>query len=286
MSTNATVKLRQITELDINDIAELLSEGFPTRGKSYWLRGLHRMTRRNRPPQYPSYGYLLESGSAPVGVILLFFSSAPSSDGMIVRCNLSSWYVQPKFRIFSSLLVTAATKDPAVTYFNISAVPHTWPAVEAQGFSAYCTGQFYAMPALCRPAKAVSIEVFDPSMKDAGFKEYDVLRQHSEVGSLSLLLRQQQNIYPFVFQNHRVKNLLPIYRLAYCADIASFTRFAGNLGRFLLARRRLWVALDANAPILGLPGWYTQKRGRKYAKGPHPPRLADLSETEAAFFDS
>ena len=39
------------------------------------------------------------------------------------------------------------------------------------------------------------------------------------------------------------------------------------------------MLFDANGKMPGLVGFYTEKRGRKYGKGPHRPRLADLSDT-------
>jgi hypothetical protein len=89
-----------------------------------------------------------------------------------------------------------------------------------------------------------------------------------------------------VFQKHRVKGLVPVYRLIWCRDIAELETLAGNLGRFLARRGGLLVRFDANGPAKGIVGWYSERRGRKYAKGPRPPRLGDLAFTEAALFDS
>ena len=44
------------------------------------------------------------------------------------------------------------------------------------------------------------------------------------------------------------------------------------------------MIVDANGPIEGLRGVYTEKRGRKYFKGPNPPRLGDLSDTELVVY--
>jgi hypothetical protein len=73
-------------------------------------------------------------------------------------------------------------------------------------------------------------------------------------------------------------------RLIYCRDIAEFVRCAGTLGRFLMKRGYPSVVLDANQPIRGLVGAYLGMRGRKYFRGPCPPRLGDLAYTELAFF--
>jgi hypothetical protein len=280
------VRLRRIVEADLPAIAELLSEEFDNRSHAYWLRGLRRHAARPRPEGYPDYGFCLDSGGMPVGVILLLFSSVPSPDGPIIRANVSSWYVKPEFRSFGSLLITSSTKDKSVTYFNITPAPHTWTTVEAQGFSVYCRGQMYGVLALSRPKRDAVAEEFSGATAGLTDHEHDVLRQHAVFGCLSVVVRDGAESYPFVFQKHRVKGIVPVYRLLYCRDMESFARYAGNLGRLLIRRGSTLVRFDADQPLAGVIGMYSERRGRKYAKGPNPPRLGDLAFTEAALFDS
>ena len=279
--------MREIGENDLTAIAELLSRGFAFRSIDYWLRGLARHASRPRPAGYPAFGYCLDRGDRPVGVILLLFSEIRAGAETVVRCNLSSWYVEPEFRAFAPMLVRVATRDKSVTYFNITPAPHTWSTVEAQDFSVYCKGQIYGALALSWPVSSAKVEQFTEELA-AGLNEYeaDLLRQHASFGCLSLVVRDGANSYPFVFQKHLVKNIVLVYRLIYCREIGELQRLAGNLGRFL-ARRGGWlVRFDANCPVAGIVGWYSEKRGRKYAKGPRPPLLGDLAFTEAALFDS
>jgi hypothetical protein len=282
----AGVRCRQITDSDLPAVADLLSRGFRFRPKSYWLRGLRRQANRPRPENHPTYGYLLESAHAPVGAILMFFTEVKSQETNTLRCNLSSWYIEPNFRIYGTLLVTSAIKDKSVTYFNVSPSPVTWPIVEAQGFSVYCRGEVYAFPALSRQVKQTRIEVFVEGFSESNLPESDLLKQHAGLGCLSLVLNNNGENHPFIFQRRRaMKRLLPCYRLIYCRDIQDFIRFAGNLGRFLLARGTPLVVVDANGRIPGLVGHYTERYGRKYAKGPHIPKLGDLAFTEGVFFN-
>ncbi len=280
------LKVREIREPDLNAIARLLNQGFAFRSIDYWLRGLHRHASRPRPQNYPAFGYCLDNGGVPVGVILLLFSEVRAGAESVVRCNVSSWYVEPAFRAFAPLMIKVAIKDKNVTYFNITPAPHTWSTVEAQGFSAYCNGLIYGAPVLSPPAREARVQMF-PASGAAGLTDYesDLLRQHDGFGCLSVVVREGAQAYPFVFQKHRVKGVVPVYRLLYCRQIADLQRFAGNLGRFLARRGALLVRFDANGPVSGILGWYTTKRGRKYAKGPHPPQLGDLAFTEAALFD-
>jgi hypothetical protein len=76
----------------------------------------------------------------------------------------------------------------------------------------------------------------------------------------------------------------PAMQLIYCRDLADYVVCAGAIGRFLLGRGKMSVIVDANGPIDGLRGVYTEKRGRKYFKGPHQPRLGDLSDTELVVY--
>ena len=285
--SGAGLRVREIVRGDFDAIVRLLTRGFPIRSRDYWLRALERLERRPHPQGYPVFGYCLDAAGVPVGVLLLLFAEVASEGEIITRCNVSSWYVEPAYRAFGSLLVKVATKDRAVTYFNITPAPHTWLTVEAQGFSVYCKGQIYAALALSWPLRKTRVDVFS-SDRPEGLTtfEVDLLRQHAAFGCLSIVVSVGAMRYPFVFQKHRVKGIVPVYRLIYCRDIDDLGRLAGNIGWFLARQGGLLVRLDANAPVAELVGWYSEKRGRKYAKGPRPPRLGDLAFTEAALFDS
>lgn len=282
----SSLRTREIADADLPAVADLLSRGFRLRSKRYWLRGLKRVVDRVRPEGTPPYGYLLEYAGAPVGIILLFFSYVPSIKGNSLRCNLSSWFVKPEFKTFGPLLALSAIRDKSITYFNISAAPHTWPIIEAQGFSVYCRGEMISIPALARPIGNVSIELATKSSLLADLPERALLQQHAHLDCLSLVLHCEGLTYPFILQRYRVKRLLPTYRLIYCRDMVEFVRFAGNLGRFLFLRRATpFVLVDANEAISGLVGLYSETRGRKYAKGSHIPKLGDLAFSESVFFN-
>ena len=92
----------------------------------------------------PRYGYVLEGGIGPVGVILLISSQR----GDQIIANLSSWYVEPQWRSHSTLLIAVATKLKHVTYLNASPAPHTWRTLQAQGFTPYNFGRsaVFALP--------------------------------------------------------------------------------------------------------------------------------------------
>jgi hypothetical protein len=285
VSALPAIRCRQIDESDVPAVAELLRRGFPNRNRQFWQRALNELTRREPPSGLPKYGYLLAIDGAIVGAILMICSAMRAGDRFVPRCNLSSWYVEPAFRAYAPLLVSHALRHKDVTYLNVSAAPHTWPIIEAQGFSRYSDGLFISLPALKRTPGGEAIEVLDahgPAPAGIDAFEADVLRQHAAHGCIGLWCVTAGEAYPFVFRPRLVKGFIPCAQLIYCRDIADFARFAGPLGRYLAWRGRVIVIVDANGPIPGLPGIFRRGSKPKYFKGPQRPRLGDLAYTEYA----
>lgn len=285
VSASPTIRCRQIDASDVPAVVELLRRGFPNRNRRFWRRALRELTRREAPPGLPKYGYLLETGGAPVGAILMICSAMRNGDETLPRCNLSSWYVEPAYRTYAPLLVSHALRHKDVTYLNVSAAPHTWPIIEAQGFSRYSEGIFVCIPALHRApnGEKVAVAAADaPSAVAVDAFERKILTQHAEHGCISLWCVSDGRAYPFVFRPRLVKGFIPCAQLIYCRDMADFARFAGPIGRHLALRGRAIVIVDANAPIAGLVGVFRRGSKPKYFKGPQRPRLGDLAYTEYA----
>ena len=277
------LRCRQIGEADVSAVTRLLTRGFPNRTQQFWCDALARLARREPPPGMPKYGYLLESDDEPVGALLVISSAIGEGDKRTVRCNLSSWYVEPPYRTYASLLVTHALGHKDVTYTNVSAAPHTWPIIEAQGFSRYCDGIFVALPMLKDPFGLRGVRVRDGrELPAAPFDpaERDILRHHAEQGCLTLWCETAERAYPFVFRPRVAKRAIPCAQLIYCSDIGDFVRFAGPIGRTLVRHRKPIVIIDSNGAIPGLLGTYRRGSMTKYFKGPQRPRLGDLAYTE------
>jgi hypothetical protein len=153
----ARVRCRQIAEADLGAVADILAVGFPARSRDYWARGLERMRSRATPDEHPRFGYMLECGAKPVGVVLLIFSAR--DDGM--RCNVSSWYVDPEFRSFATMLTSAAMKLKHVTYVNTSPAEHTRPILKTRDYVRYSHGQFVALAAIGNPGLGWRVRPFN-----------------------------------------------------------------------------------------------------------------------------
>jgi hypothetical protein len=276
-----TVRRRQIEEADLGAVAELLARGFWLRTKAYWLRGLARLGARAVPAGYPRYGLLLESEGRVVGAILTIYSSVPAEGGFTIRCNLSSWYVEPNFRGYAPLL--ASFRDPAVTYVNISPAENTWPTIEAQGFRCIREGWFLSFPALSRGGEPAYILALSRAPRE--LPEHTLLEEHAALGCVAVVLESAGQHLPFVFAPRRLLHrTIPAMKLAYCRDFADYIRFAGAIGRYLLTRGMPGVVVDSDAGVRELTGLQIETTRRYYVRGPHPPKSGDLAYTETVFF--
>jgi hypothetical protein len=283
-------RVREILDSDLQAIADLLTRGFVHRSRDYWMRGLQRQGARPLPANAVRYGYLLESQGVPVGCLLLIYSSKMVDGEAATFCNLSSWYVDPAFRNYAALFASMAQKRKDVTYFNVTPAVPTWPILEAQGFVPYCRGLYFSVPALARSGRGLKVEAVAPDTPDiAGLPgaDLEMLRRHAEYGGLSLVCHASEGALPFIFLPLRKRRgiiPLPGLQLGYCRSIADYIHCAGAIGRYLAWRGKPVIIIDANGPVAGLPGFYTEARGRKYFKGPSRPRLGDLSDTELAIY--
>ncbi len=283
-------RFREIEESDLEAIADLLTRGFVHRGREYWMLGLQRQSTRSPPLDAPRYGYLMENDGKLAGCLLLIYSTKIIDGHATIGCNVSSWYVDPEFRNYAALFASMTQKRKDVTYFNVTPAPPTWPILEAQGFQAYCNGLFFSLPALYPKVRGMHVEAVTPDTTAvAGLSEDELamLKRHAGYGCISLVCRTAQEAIPFIFFSLRKRRgiiPLPALQLGFCRDMADYVRCAGAIGRYLLWRGRPIIILDANGPIQGLAGIYSEARGRKYFKGPCRPRLGDLADTELAIF--
>jgi hypothetical protein len=234
---------------------------------------------------------MLDHDGQPVGVLLLLYTARTDSHEAAIHCNLSSWYVEPAFRNYAPLLTKIAQKNKEVTYKNISPATWTWPIIETQGFNSYCSGLFFSVPALSRAASGMTVETIAAdatTVEGLAQSEVELLTRHARYGCVSLVCRTATGeVFPFILSQLRIRRgwlAPPAMQLVYCRDIACYVRCAGAIGRMLIRRGKLSVILDSNGPVRGLVGVFSMARGRKYFKGPHRPRLADLTDTELVLY--
>jgi hypothetical protein len=281
------IRRREIAAADLDGIASLLRKGFPARPRDHWLCAFQRLSNHPTPAGLPKYGYMLEREGVPVGVSIQIFSSVPAGGESRIRCNLSSWYVEPAYRGYAPALASETLKRKDVTFFNVTPALHTLRTIEAQGFEKYCSGWLAAVPALSRSRDDAQVVAVSPhDRRDAGLEpfEHELLTTHLNYGCISAICRTADNrTYPFVFMPRRKFGVLAFAYLIYCREIADLVRFARPLGRFLIKAGIPVVVLDSDGPVPGLVGKFLDTRP-KYFKGPDRPRMGDLAYSEIAMF--
>jgi hypothetical protein len=281
------VRFRPIADSDVNDVAELLTRGFaPRRSRAFWQNAMARLAAHATPSGAPRYGYMLDDGSGPVGVILMVSSTIQTSDGARLRGNVSSWYVEPTFRSYASLLITQALRHKDVTYLNLTSVPHTRPILLAQGYTCYATGVFIAalpLQLFARAPRARIVPADATPRAPFDLFERQLLLDHAGYGCIAFWCETEERAHPFVFRLRSLKGI-PGAQLIYCRDAEDCVRFIGPLARYLTLRGRPLLVIDANGPIPGLGGRYFDQTMPRYFRGPQRPRLGDLAYTEIAMF--
>lgn len=280
----AGVLRREIEDRDLDGVVAALLRGFPHRPRAFWERGIARLAARPKIDGCPRYGMLLAQGDRPVGVALMLYSEVPG-DPPQIRCNLSSWTVDPAFRMHAPLLVGPALKRRDVTFTNLSAAPHTWRTIEAQGFRPTSSRQALAWTAVAARHEPARVSA-DPRGW-AGLPEARLLDDHHGYGCTVLVVEASDGPHPFVTVPVRLRSgrlRVPLAQLIYSRDLSSFARFAGVIGRRLLGLGALGVVMDGDLAPGSVPVWRGFRQVRHYAKGPHSPRPGDLSYTERAIF--
>jgi hypothetical protein len=280
-----SVRVREIEPSDLDGIIDLLTAGFWRNPRSYWVGIMQRLSMHRTPEGFPKYGYMLENDGAPVGVLLMIFSARTVNGVTTLWGNESSYYVEPLFRFYASLLVRRAHRYKDVTYLDLTASIHTWTTLAAQGYKRIAEGVFFSVPAFCRSLPRCRIREVNGAFLDDRLdqSESDLLVAHANYGRcISVICEHDDAVYPFVFAVHRRYGIAFAF-LVYSRNQTDFVRFAGALGRFLIKRRIPVVVLDADSRIGDLPGRHSAQ-GFKYWLGKEAPRRGDLAYTEIAMF--
>ena len=281
------IRCRPIEDPDIPGSIACLMRGFPERTRDYWEKGLAELARRPCVGDRSRYGHLLECDGAVVGVLLEIISTSADETGAPrLRCNLSSWCVDPPYRHHAILLHKRAAGHPDTTYVNISPAPHTHKTIEALGFRRYSAGQVFFAPLLSRGARSARIVGFAEDRSEAALLTPEarrLLADHAAFGCRALIGVRDGAATPIVLQWRTVwRSLVPGAHVLYCPSERELAAFSRALGFYCARHGRLFMVVDAAGPIAGLAGKFFPGREPRYFKGPRKPAPSDLAYTELA----
>ena len=270
------VKCRPIAISDLDTLVKLYVEGFPDTRREFWMAGMKRFSEMPPVEGMSRFGYALEVKKSLVGA-LLTLSSRRGDD---IIANVSAWYVQAGYRVYSMWLVATATNRKDVTYLNASPARHTRETLEAADWKQYTSGQSLVFPHLNLSSGRISETIPND------LPERALLSDHRRWGCTSIVCTTARGRFPFVFRRHWIgprRRKLPVLEMIYCRSSGEFDHCSGPLGRYFLQRRLgLGVLLDGQSRAL----FTVHRPGRedRLYKGPHPPALNDLAYTEKVIF--
>jgi len=286
MDTNIKISVRDIRKDECRLIAELLANGLGYQPEIFWLM-LYQIGNRPKLEKYPQYGLVLEDNGRIVGTILTIYSRITHSLPEQVRCHLTGWWVEPGYTLYAALLAKVATKYTEVTYINVSARPHTYKIIEAQGFRRYARGQFLV---LCPLHLLDQMHLFDQKNDAAIFvhdgpppqahrpAELEMMDLHAKYGCVCLWGTVNGEAYPLIFRRRNFKGVWPGAEVIFCRDASDLRTFAGPLSRYFLKQGIAVFSIDANGAYAGLKGRYFDGVEPRFYKGT-PPSLGDLAFT-------
>jgi hypothetical protein len=272
------VRCRQIVESDLDGLADLLTQGFPETNHGYWQAGFARWHTMPIIDGVPRFGYVLETSTGLVGALLLI--SSKRGDQIVV--NVSSWYVERRWRTHSSLLVAMATKLKHVIYLNASPARHTWRTLDAHNFKRYNHGRsaVFALPGRGRVSHTIP-----PNLPEAR-----LMADHRAWGLICVTVEKDGILSPFVFRARTLDRpaigpLRPkVMDILYCRGMDDFARCAPALARHFLPHGVLGFLVDGDGGGAGMWTHYSHGKEPRYFRGPRPPVLGDLAYTEKVIF--
>lgn len=237
------LKIRSIDDEDLDAAARLLTRGFPQHQTEFWAKGLGRLRDYARSQGEGSFGSLLVAKDQPVGILLRIPSLHPTSGQRIV--NLSSWFVEEKFRWFAPKMLMDAVSDDKVTYTDFSPSNEVQEVNARLGFRT-AIGKVMLVPlplaGIVAPSagKLVPWGKVPPDALPAGL--FAAVEAHRILGCMVVAVKNGNSFHPIVFNFFRKKNL-PVASVLYAQDSRLVTDNLGAISRFLLMRGCLFLSV-------------------------------------------
>jgi hypothetical protein len=276
------MRVREIQNTDLFELAALLAEGFPKRRLEHWRAALRLLGKRPTVDGFPRYGYCLEDEGRLEGALLLLTATI---DG-VTRSNLSSWYVRPRYRLLATLMHQCAVRTGGSIYLNLSPAAHTLRSIEALGFRPYTAGTLLVDATSSVKIGDSIVRSLTPDL--ASTLAIDVRRwvqAHCRYGCDALLLEDKEGPMIALYRIKWLKRSIPAARFV-AGDPARLAASSGPLMRALFPRGIPLALIDA--PLLYTPARgirHFPNRARRYASSSGaPPAPGDLRETEVALF--
>ncbi len=257
----------------------LLAQGFPMRSRAFWRDGLARQARFHEARALGPIGQIMRVKGDPVGIILTMRSGR--ADGQAVT-NLSSWYVEERYRLLAPRMLQQVLAEPAATFTDLTPSPPVTAMMERLGFvRRHDGGAIVPLPVLAlRGGTGGRLVAVGEAGIDQGTAY--LLEDHRALGCLVCVLASEGVDHPLVFSTARRKGL-PTARLIYAKDLAAVRRNLGTIARFLLKNGVICLEYPENRGEIAPGGWFSGRSRPTFVRGAALAAEVDHAYSEFVF---
>jgi hypothetical protein len=277
--------LEPLTAGQFDIAADLLVEGFPDRGRSFWTTAL-AVLERSSAAGHP-IGFLLMAKGEPVGVILLPTSLRRRAAGPPQRIvNLSSWYVRPEHRWRCGLMMKSVMADPDAVYLDLTPTERVRQMLPALGFAPINAGTEISFLPVVALAGGRSGDVRPATEAEWGVSDgpdWSLIEQHRAFDCAPLLVDGAAGPVRIVYEIIRPHGIR-MAKLVYVESHARLRPAMGRLAAYLLRRGCLFMKMPARETTAPPLGSFFRPHGFWYAKGDTFADRTDILGSERILF--
>jgi hypothetical protein len=275
--------LEPIEKHSMEEARALLARGFPMRAPAFWASGLERLAAFHEAASLGPVGQIMRMKGEAVGVILTMRSRREGQEGAASRSvvNLSSWYVDERFRLLAPRMLQQVLAEPVDTFTDLTPSPPVTDMIGRFGFERrFDGGAILALPMLALRMGPGHVAPVETASVDAGTGR--MVEDHLGLGCLACALVEGDTARPVVFAAGRRKGL-PAARLVYADDLASVRRNLGEIARFLLARGVICLEMPANRSDVAPGTWFSGRSRPTFVRGLDATAAVDHAYSEFVF---
>jgi len=277
--------LRPIEEDCIGDAVAVLARGFPERTAAFWEESLRRLTAFRKKTNARPIGHMMMADGCAVGVILTI--SSRRFDGGTPRevVNLSSWYVDAKYRWLAPRMLQGIVADDSVTYTDLTPNPQTTQITKRIGFRTAAEGVFlFFLPwaALTGRPRARVVPYEDIPRDALSASDRALLAHHRDLGCIAAALLADGCYQPLLFQPTRRKGL-PVARLLLAPSRQTVADHIPEIARFLLGRWILFLSFHGDRIAEKVGAFLWNRSASVQVKGNWEPDRFDHTYSELVF---
>jgi hypothetical protein len=230
------LRIVSIDEQRLTTAADLLAKGFPERDAGFWARGVSRLHAYARDHDFASVGSILLAKDEPVGVLLKIPGYHMTTGQKLL--NLSSWYVDARYRWFAPRMLQEAMADDTFVYTDFSPSENAIKLNQQLGFRTFASRNLlFALPFTALFGRNAGTVLPIDQVPEGGLsaRQLDGINLHMKLGCMALAIKLHDTCHPVILDVIS-KRRIPMARVLYATSAQTVVDNLRPLSRFLLKR--------------------------------------------------